>query len=190
MRDAARHADGAAVLLRAGQPVGKAVVGGDVIELRGRLVVPGAPGLRAVDGHDRALVAGDGDARGIVGRDPHLVIVVAAGRRLDRRAPGAPAVGRLVDAGVGHVDDVGVLRIDGDLGEVPAAPPDARVRRHLHERRAGVVRPEEAAFLGVGDHVDRVADWSARSRSPCGRDLRPAGRSSAGVHVVPPSVDL
>src|ERR1700687_1111503 len=46
-----------AVLLRAVKPVGEAVVGDDVIELAGGLVVPGTPGLRAINSDDRALVA-------------------------------------------------------------------------------------------------------------------------------------
>ena len=54
---AARDADRAAFLLAAAQSIRKRVVGADVIELRGRLVVPRAPGLAAVDGDDRALVA-------------------------------------------------------------------------------------------------------------------------------------
>ena len=58
---AARHAGGARLLLPAVHPVGEAVVRRDVIELRGRLVVPGAPLRAAVDGDDRALIAGDED---------------------------------------------------------------------------------------------------------------------------------
>src|SRR5262249_9797069 len=40
--------DGSAVLLRSVDPVGKPLVGRDMVELRGRLVVPGAPGLRPI----------------------------------------------------------------------------------------------------------------------------------------------
>ena len=58
---AARDAGRAALLLAAADAVGKRVVGGDVVHLRGRLVVPGAPGLAAVDGDDGALVARDQD---------------------------------------------------------------------------------------------------------------------------------
>jgi len=53
---AAGGADGAAFLLASVDPVGKLVVGDDVIELRGGLVVPGAPGLAAVDADGCALI--------------------------------------------------------------------------------------------------------------------------------------
>ena len=46
-------ADAAGVLLRAIEPVGEAVVGGYVVDLGGGLVVPGAPGLGAVDARRR-----------------------------------------------------------------------------------------------------------------------------------------
>ncbi len=51
--------DRSALLLSAADAVGKRVVGGDVIELRGRLVVPGAPRLPAVDRDDGALIGSD-----------------------------------------------------------------------------------------------------------------------------------
>ena len=78
------HADRAAVLLRAGHPVRKAIVGGDVIDLRGRLVVPRAPGRGAVHADDRALIAAENHPVRIVRIDPELVIIVAAGRAFDR----------------------------------------------------------------------------------------------------------
>ena len=62
---AAGDADRAALLLAAVDPIGKPIVGDDVIELRGGLVVPGAPRLAAVDGDGRALVAGQDDDVGI-----------------------------------------------------------------------------------------------------------------------------
>src|SRR5207249_1963135 len=55
---AAGRADRAALLLAAVDPVGELVVGADVVELGGRLVVPGAVRLPAVDADDRPLVAG------------------------------------------------------------------------------------------------------------------------------------
>ena len=42
---AARHRGRARILLRAVDPIGEAVVGRDMVELAGRLVVPAAPGL-------------------------------------------------------------------------------------------------------------------------------------------------
>src|SRR5262249_52290092 len=51
----ARNRRGTAILLRSVDIVRKLVVGGDVIELPGWLVVPGAPALAAVDTDNRAL---------------------------------------------------------------------------------------------------------------------------------------
>src|SRR6266566_6042628 len=55
---AALRRHGAALLLRAVNPVRKAIVGGDVIELRGWLIVPTAPRRAAIHADDRALNGG------------------------------------------------------------------------------------------------------------------------------------
>src|SRR5262249_53894690 len=61
---AARDANGTAVLLRSVDPIGKTVVDRDVVELRRRLVIPGAPCLAFVDADRRALIdAGNHAAR-------------------------------------------------------------------------------------------------------------------------------
>ena len=80
---AAGDAGGAALLLAAIDPVGKTIVGDDVVELRGRLVVPGTPSLAAIHADSRALVAGQQDDLRIFRIDPNGVIVVAAGRAFD-----------------------------------------------------------------------------------------------------------
>ena len=121
---AAGGADGAAFLLSAIDPVGKLVVGDDVIELRRGLVVPGAPGLAAVDADGRALVDGEGDDVGIFGIDPDGVVVVAAGRAFDGGEVLA-GVGGSVGGGVGDIDHVLIARVDAHAAEVVAASPDA-----------------------------------------------------------------
>src|SRR5262249_20725232 len=95
----AADAGRAALLLAAVDPVGELVVGGDVVELGRRLVVPRRPGLAAVDRDDRALVAGQQDDVRVVGVDPEDVRVVAAGGPLER-GERLGAVGRFVGAGV------------------------------------------------------------------------------------------
>src|SRR5437763_2345291 len=111
MPAARRRADSAAVLLRASEPVRKAMVGSNVIKLRSRLVVPGAPGCCAVDAHDRALVTGDNHSLWIVRIDPELVIVVTTRRALDG-CPLFTGIGRTIDRRVHHINDVRVLWID------------------------------------------------------------------------------
>src|SRR5690242_3999785 len=75
---AARDAGRSALLLAAIDSVREGVVGADVIELRGGLIVPRAPGLAAVDRDHRPLIAGEENYVGIVRVDPEPVIVVAA----------------------------------------------------------------------------------------------------------------
>ncbi len=78
------HRHRAAVLLRADHPVREAVVDRCVVDLRRGLIEPRAPGHRAriggtrVAGDDRALVARDDQDVRVLGRDPHLVVIVAA----------------------------------------------------------------------------------------------------------------
>ena len=69
-----------AILLRAVHDVRKLVVGDDMIELCGWLVVPGAPGLAAVEADGSALIRSENHAVGILGIDPDLVVIVTAGR--------------------------------------------------------------------------------------------------------------
>src|SRR6476660_8849295 len=88
---ATRNAGGAALLLAAAQTIGKRVVGVHVIHLRGRLVVPTAPGLAAIDGDDRALVAAENDHISVVWIDPDVLIIVATGRAAKCR-PGLAAI--------------------------------------------------------------------------------------------------
>src|SRR5262249_12545617 len=95
-------AHGAAVLLRAGHPVGKRAVGRETIDLRRRLIQPRRPGRmfgQAVDADYRALVAAENHPITVVRVDPELVIVVAARRSLERLAERAAAVARAIDAG-------------------------------------------------------------------------------------------
>src|ERR1700683_2119485 len=72
----ADHACGTGLLLTAADPIGEAVVGVDVIHLRGRLVVPRAPRRAVIDRDRRALIARQRDDVRIVGIDPNVLIVV------------------------------------------------------------------------------------------------------------------
>src|SRR5581483_5001995 len=88
---AAPDASRAALLLAAAHAIGKRVVGGDVVHLRGGLVVPRAPRFAAVEGDDRSLIAGDENGLGIVGIDPDVLIVVAP-RRAAKARPRLAAI--------------------------------------------------------------------------------------------------
>ena len=163
------HGDRAAVLLRAGHPVRETVIGRHVVDLRDRLVEPRAPFRRvgrSVQADDRALIARDDHDVRIGGVDPKLMIVVAARRAAHRpRAERFPAVLRSLNPDVRDVHDVGILRIDGDLLEVPTAAPHARVSRRLHPGRARVGRTVKTALFGV-DHRVHDARAARRDRDP------------------------
>src|SRR5712692_9606198 len=69
---------GAAVLLRAVDPVRKTAVGDDVVELARGLVVPRTPRLAAAHGDDGALIAAENHALRFIGINPQEMIIVAA----------------------------------------------------------------------------------------------------------------
>src|SRR5882757_8104808 len=95
---AARDAYRTTLLLARAEAVRERGRGGHVIELRRRLVVPGAPGCPAVDSDERALVADERDVTRVDGTHPQILVVVAA-RRAAPRVPVRAAVGGL------HRDD-------------------------------------------------------------------------------------
>jgi hypothetical protein len=139
-----------------------------VIDLRGGLVVPGAPGLCAVDGDDRALIAGEDHTVSIFGIDPELMIVITAGRALD----GDPCLAG-VEGHVGGCVDVvcavGVRGVDGDLAEVPATAPEALLT--VDEMPGGA---------GVVGEIDAAGGFSRVSSRATTTD----GTSNAGAEVV------
>src|SRR5579864_2812219 len=92
----------ATLLLAAIDPIWKAIVGNNVITLRRRLVVPGAPSSPAIHADGRALVARQGDDLRIFGIEPDGVIVVAARSALDGGERGASIRGTISRC----VDDV------------------------------------------------------------------------------------
>src|SRR6266542_7045466 len=112
------HARRSGVLLRSVNPVRKSVIGDDVIELPGRLVVPGAPGATAVDGDDCPLVDAEDTAVGVERVDPQRVVIVAARRTLHRNER-LSSIFRSIDVDVARIDDLGILRLDSDAAEVP-----------------------------------------------------------------------
>src|SRR5581483_7631073 len=137
---------GAAVLLRAGHPIRKAIIGCDVINLRGRLVVPGTPRLGGIDADYGSLIALEYHALWIVGIDPKLMKVIAGRIALDR-FPSLARISLALDGRVHYVNLVGVLPISGDFRKVPAASPQAFIARKPSPRRAGIVRAKDATRL-------------------------------------------
>src|ERR1022692_4552839 len=148
---AAGDGGGSALLLPAVDPVGRLVIGDDVIELRGGLVVPTAPGSAVVDGDGGALIGGEEDDVGVQGIDPDGVIIVAAGRALDGGETVAGVVAA-VGGGVGDVDDVLVFGIDADAGEIATAAVDALLAVDALPVGAGIVGAVGAAGFAARFH--------------------------------------
>ena len=148
---AAGDAGRAALLLAAADAVRERVVGVDVVHLRRRLVVPGAPGLAAVDRDDRALIARHRDDVRIVRVDPRALIVVAAGRAA-QRDPVLAAVLRAIADGARDDHRVGILRVDRRHRQVTAADASRRPRVDGNPRPvlACVVGPVDADRARVG----------------------------------------
>ena len=133
-------ADGAAFLLSAVETIGKRVVRADVIELRGRLVIPRAPALPAIDGDDRPLIARERDDVGVVRIDPDVLIIISA-RCAAPAFPGFATVGRFPTDDARGINHVRVLRIEPDDRQI--APADAGTRSLIVSRD----RPTLAAVI-------------------------------------------
>ena len=153
---AAGDANGAAFLLAAIDPIGELLVGEDMIELRGGLVVPAAPRAAAVDADGGALIRRvDHDFRRLR-VDPHPLIIIAAGRPLVRD-PSLAAILRSIGGGVGEEDEIFVRRVHDDFAIAAVWPPDAPVGADQRPMRAAIVGAVDATVLHGVDHgIDAV----------------------------------
>src|SRR5262249_17024065 len=123
---AAGDGNSATILLGTVDSIWELVVGNDVIELRGWLVVPGSPAVASIYTDDRSLVAAGDHALRIGGIDPECVIVVAA-RRTFNRLPALSGILAAIKRDIGQVNNVGILRIHGHLAEVPEPAEDSGI---------------------------------------------------------------
>ncbi len=95
--------------------------------------------------------------RRILGVDPDLVIVIAARRAAHNRNRLA-AILRLIQRDVRHVDDIGMIGIDRDAHEIPAAAGDARIAIGQRPGIAAIVRTiEPRLFPGIDQRVHALA---------------------------------
>src|SRR5205085_5497651 len=115
----------------------------------------GTPGLCAVHGHNRALIAADDHAVWIVGINPELMIIVAAGRAFDRR-PLLAAISPSIDGRVRHVNSISVLRVGGDFLEVPTAVPQSLIAGKPGPGRARIFRAKDAALLRIDGDINPI----------------------------------
>src|SRR5579871_1424138 len=179
---AAGDACGAALLLTAIHPIGELIIGDDVIELRGRLVVPGTPGAPVIDAGGGALIECEQDDVGIQRIDPDGVIVVAAWRAFDR-CKGLTAIGRSIGGGIGDVNDVLVLRIDANAGEIRATAGDSRLAVDAFPGAAGIVGTVHAGgFAGIHQGIHAIGIAWGHADSHSAESLRES-RQTAGERM-------
>ena len=144
---AALRRNGAAFLLRAVNPIRKTIVGGDVIELGGWLIVPTAPGRAAVHADDRALVGAERDDLRIFRADPDALVIVAARRAFEPHECFS-AVRGLPRRSVRDINHVRIVRRDGDAHRARAAAADAVVGVCLFPGFSRIVRAIHSPDLG------------------------------------------
>src|SRR5262249_10377415 len=178
---AAEDVNAAGILLRAVDVVGKLIVDGNVVELRGGLVIPAAPGASAVHADACALVAAKDHSLWVGGINPERVIVVAAGRTLDGDE-GFPGVGGAVQRDIRNVDRIRVLGIDIEFAEVPHASANAGISSRAQPGLPAIFRFEKSALLGVDQSIDALALRAASNRQ-AGTPPVALGEASAGYGI-------
>src|SRR6185437_9069610 len=198
---AARDCGGAAFLLPAVHLIWKTIVSGDMVERSGRLVIPRAPRLAAVDAYRRALIDGEKQDLGMQWVDPDCMIIIAARCALDRGECCA-TVHRAICGGVADVDLIGVTRVGADPGEIGSATPDTLLVVYAGPALASVVGSEQAAGVafrfdecvhaiviawcnGEADASEalRVGWKPARQLMPAGAAIHRLEQSAAGAVV-------
>ena len=166
--------DRAAVLLPRVDPVGKAIVGGEVIQLSGRLVVPVAPRLAAIDADRRALVRCRCHAQRVGRVEPQMMIIVAA-RATAGDGAGRPAMVAAADRLADRIHRLGVARVGDDPAGIITG--ERLLFIGVHPMRPAVVgSPHPAVVLGVDHRIqfERVAAARGGDADPPQRPARPA----------------
>ena len=143
---AARDRDGAVVLLRAVDAIGKLIVGRDVIELRGGLVLHARPRGTGIERNRGASIIGIDHPPRVPRVNPELVRVTVGHAHHRKRLP---SVGRTPHLQVHHVHRVLVERIGRDRRVVEGADGEFRITTRELPRPAAVVGAEDAAS-GIG----------------------------------------
>ncbi len=87
----------------------------------------------------------------------------------DRKMPSA--VAREEHDGVHDIDRVGILRIGGDAGKIPAAMIEARIARHLRPGGTPIVGAVEPAFLRIDQGIHALR-FRLAHRKPDASHLR------------------
>ena len=85
-------------------------------------------------------------------------MIIVAARRAAHDRNCLPAIFRAVQSDIRHVDDIGVLRIDGDAAEIPGALGKPRIGIGQHPVVPAIVGTIERATRGRGGAVAARAE--------------------------------
>ncbi len=130
----ARHGDGRIIILLTGiEPVGILVIDFHLVELGRGLVELGRPGLAPVVAHVGSPVVGLDQLLRVCRIDPDVVVVPVGNAHL---FPGLSPIDRLEDGVRVGVHNVGVGRVQLDVGVVEGSVDQPLVVRDLFERPA------------------------------------------------------
>src|ERR1700684_1792729 len=86
------------------------------------------------------------------------MVIITARRTADDRNRLAPRV-RSIQSDVRHIDDIRILRINGDAAEVPGTTGETRVRVFERPGCAAVIRTVEASLFCLDERVHAFAVW-------------------------------
>src|SRR6266702_5995559 len=165
---AALRRHGAALLLRAVNPVRKTIVRGDVIELRGWLIVPTAPRRAAIHADDRALIGAERDDLRMFCADPDALVIVAARRSFESHKCFS-AVRGFPRRGIRNVNHLRIVRRHRNSHRAWAAAANAAVGVYLLPGLACIVRAiYSRALRGLRRNIDalRIARRNGNADSP------------------------
>ena len=192
MIDPARDRQTRVVLLRSIDVIRIEIVGRQVIELRGRLVVDVAEGVPAVQRDIRAAVIALNHPLVVCRIDPEIVVVAV------RRGHGskcAPAIGAPVQIEVVAVNRLRILGIGRQMGVIPGPREQILIGRNLLPGLSKVVRaiesalgcmldqrPDPARFCPAGSHADLAPDRFRQTEAA--RDIGPG---LATIQALPQS---
>src|SRR5260370_4825426 len=143
---AAHGSRGAALLLRAIDPIGKAIVGRYVVKLRGRLVVPRAPRGPSIHGNHGALIARQRNRLRMLAANPNALVVVSP-RCPPESHKCFPGVAGFPGAGVRDVNHIWIIGRDGHPHHAGAPAPDASVAVNMAPQFSRIIRPVDSRSL-------------------------------------------
>ena len=124
-----------------------------MIELRRRLVGFGRPALSSIVRHARPAVIGHNHPLRMRRIDPQGVIVAM---RDTNDLETFSAVGGAVNAGVEHVDGVGIFGVRKKVMKIPGALREAVVRVDEFPAFASIFAPVKSAFFRLNDGVHSI----------------------------------